>query len=1249
MATHCLYIVGILYVVFWITPANGNNGNNEPLVSGLVVNSQDGHHVVAQKNGKLLLNCSVEVKSSEYGVPNITWRKDGVLIDFDNRIQKVQNGSLYFKRVWHKKKKNISDEGMYECLVQNKIGSIIARRVTLEVASIAKEYSSEPVDKIVDEGGVARFECKIKAVPPPLYTWIKDEVQLATNDRYIIINSGILQILHVNADDAGQYSCHATSGGLHHLPDTVNSITWKRSSEAYLTVKSGNKPRPAKIVAGPSDTVAQSGQTVVLECLVDGSPRPIVKWRREDGKNITKAVLQGTNLKLLELEEKDTGSYICEVSSQNGPLITAKANLVVTTPPVIIEKPKNQKFPRSRVIIFTCDAEGSPKPKITWYKDGQRTLISNTHGRYKIKDEGRQLVIEQTVVEDSGYYQCIAENSVDFVSAFARLLIEKDDTAPGKPNVSAEAVSSRSIKVSWYRPANKKCPILAYSVTMKVADTGSNVETQVMLATDTMKMFTDLVPYTNYTVFVLAYTSKCGAGEQSDPVTVATLEDVPCKAPLIRLVSTTPNTITVKWDPLPLRFRNGVIVEYSIYYMKVESKIIMKERTSGTATSFLITGLDPDTDYRVRVLASTKAGYCRIENKDWPWVDYRTSTGNNPVPTIQVNQINSTSVNVTWQHSSEELPTTGYLLSLNKISSTEPPEEFNLPAYRRNYILTDLENNTFYVVTLVAKNQHGTSGPVVDEFETGYSTVQPPIDVKINTTMETRVTLTWIQPDAGSDVAFYTVRYYHTNPDRDEKRITVTRTTVTIDKLHPFTSYQFDVRAHTRDGKSSPYSKPVFTRTKEDVPSPPVNMSALMKNGNIVVTWKPPVIPNGQITTYVIKYQLGSDEEPQGDWYTIKVNGTITSWSLQYSEGIYYYLKMLACTGAGPGNTTITIVIPEKETVVSPSGSPKDQKIGIIIGCLIGIVCIIICILIILCRNRCFKNSYPQTQTTCYHGNGHIPNHGNGHVTGPAEQSLLDHHQMELFTPILTENQNCDSKGCGSGNLIVTPNGTRINGYVPFKNGMRNGHVPNGHVTAFPGRGEIANPEETRGLIASMLASSDGSHTSEDSSKGPKTSSLDDKSHVGQDLPQNLDILQNGEEHTSPVEEDVQKGNNSSRSCLPPSSLRISAPNQQSTSGPPSCHDSPSPVETEGSVSSVEDCSDVGSNHHTSLNEDKPQSNTSDSLIPSLRNGRIRAPEEVVLPYTYQPPPPPYPGKKRCYANTSPQEHRVNSQQVIDA
>ena len=109
-------------------------GNNN-VETGIRVNGQDGHRVVAQKNGKLLLNCSVEVTAPKYGMPVISWRKDGVLLNLDNRIQKVQNGSLFFRRVQHKKKKNISDEGMYECLVQNNIGSIIARRVKVEIAS----------------------------------------------------------------------------------------------------------------------------------------------------------------------------------------------------------------------------------------------------------------------------------------------------------------------------------------------------------------------------------------------------------------------------------------------------------------------------------------------------------------------------------------------------------------------------------------------------------------------------------------------------------------------------------------------------------------------------------------------------------------------------------------------------------------------------------------------------------------------------------------------------------------------------------------------------------------------------------------------------------------------------------------------------------------------------------------------------------------------------------------------------------
>ena len=40
-------------------------------------------------------------------------------------------------------------------------------------------------------------------------------------------------------------------------------------------------------------------------------------------------------------------------------------------------------------------------------------------------------------------------------------------------------------------------------------------------------------------------------------------------------------------------------------------------------------------------------------------------------------------------------------------------------------------------------------------------------------------------------------------------------------------------------------------------------------------------------------------------------------------------------------------------------------------------------------------------------------------------------------------------QGGGGGNVILTPNGAKLNGFVPLKkNGMRNGQLPNGHMTS---------------------------------------------------------------------------------------------------------------------------------------------------------------------------------------------------------
>ena len=92
--------------------------------------------VIAVRNSGVLLNCTATCcpgAASAAGTANVTWLKDGVLVNDANR-RVLANGSLYIRRVIAKKQPRLSDEGTYECVAHNDIGAIISRRARLRVA-----------------------------------------------------------------------------------------------------------------------------------------------------------------------------------------------------------------------------------------------------------------------------------------------------------------------------------------------------------------------------------------------------------------------------------------------------------------------------------------------------------------------------------------------------------------------------------------------------------------------------------------------------------------------------------------------------------------------------------------------------------------------------------------------------------------------------------------------------------------------------------------------------------------------------------------------------------------------------------------------------------------------------------------------------------------------------------------------------------------------------------------------------------
>jgi hypothetical protein len=62
-------------------------------------------------------------------------------------------------------------------------------------------------------------------------------------------------------------------------------------------------------------------------------------------------------------------------------------------------------------------------------------------------------------------------------------------------------------------------------------------------------------------------------------------------------------------------------------------------------------------------------------------------------PTIQVTQINTTAVNVSWHHNNVDgLPVLGFLLTLKKQTSRDEAEKFDLAPNRKSYVLANLGN-----------------------------------------------------------------------------------------------------------------------------------------------------------------------------------------------------------------------------------------------------------------------------------------------------------------------------------------------------------------------------------------------------------------------------------------------------------------------------------------------------------------------------------------------------------------------------
>ncbi|XP_004714221.1 cell adhesion molecule-related/down-regulated by oncogenes isoform X2 [Echinops telfairi] len=380
----------------------------------------------AQKlGGPVVLHCSAEPVTA-----HISWLLNGKRLDRNVEQIKIHQGTLTVPSL------NPSLLGHYQCVANNSIGAVVSAPATVSIAVLGDFGSSTRNVVIAEEKSTGFISCKVPDSNPKAEVrykirgkWLKH-----STDNYLILPSGNLQILNVSLEDKGSYKCAVYNPVTQELK--VEPIGQKllvsRSSSDDLHVLHPTLSQALAVL---------SHSPVTLECVVRGVPASQVYWLK-DGQD---AVL-GSNWRRLyshlatdSIDPLDSGNYSCMVgNNRSGDLKHVTYMVNVLEHASISKGLQDQTVSLGTTVHFTCDVHGNPAPNCTWVHNAEPVYPSPRH-----QTAGNKLQISGVTLEDSGLYQCIADNGIGFMQSTGRLEIKKDSGF--KPVILTAPASSKVV------------------------------------------------------------------------------------------------------------------------------------------------------------------------------------------------------------------------------------------------------------------------------------------------------------------------------------------------------------------------------------------------------------------------------------------------------------------------------------------------------------------------------------------------------------------------------------------------------------------------------------------------------------------------------------------------------------------------------------------------------------------------------------------------------------------------------------
>ncbi|XP_071097699.1 contactin-5-like [Haliotis cracherodii] len=592
--------------------------------------------IVVTSGDTAILPCDV------YGdpKPDARWFTDGKQIEGDRR-RSIVDLSLHIENV------TSADQGHYACRAENEAGETWANG-TLSV-QVPPKITQGPVDTVVVIGQSVLQACNTEGVPSPKIQWLFNSTQYLPEGVSLLADRITLKIPHVDWLHVGTYTCVATN---------IVGLA-RKSGTIKLKV-----PPSIKNVTGQN--VVDKGETILLDCVNEGTPTPQVEWTHKG--EIIQETLDGRvtfpslrKLRIMFSTEQDAGLYGCRASNDVG-AATRTVQVYVVEPP----KPP---------VLSNAIALSMSSVELLWIPNSQEphTNVTGYAVNYKRRPEIQYVTFPGRLPETLLHYEVenlrpgteytftiSAQNSAGLGAPSNARTVTTREAGPSAPvTLRLLSTAARGARLSWEVPAQQNGNIRKYQVQyreMLATDAGiTEYDIQEILDPSLPNQEFDLLdlhPYTKYEVRVRAANRDEGQdlwGPFSPSLTLQTRPAPPASGPRhVTAVAVGPRTVEVTWQPPAAGDENGPITMYTVRYRQLPYHTMYPDKhILNFTTAVNLTELSPWKNYSLVIEAENSAGQSPLS--DPVFVQTLPETPTNIPVNLQVTSKSSTGVGITWE------------------------------------------------------------------------------------------------------------------------------------------------------------------------------------------------------------------------------------------------------------------------------------------------------------------------------------------------------------------------------------------------------------------------------------------------------------------------------------------------------------------------------------------------------------------------------------------------------------------------